>query len=326
MDRTERFYRIDQLLQDRHPVPVSVFLDTLEVSLATFKRDLEYMRERFNAPIVWDREERGYRFDVAKEGPKYALPGLWLNASEIHALLTMEQLLKDMDPGVLAPHVAPLLARLRLLLSHEDVPPESVEKRIRLQRANARTYEPKWFSQVATAVLQRRRLQIEHYNRARDETLQREVSPQRLNYYRDTWYLDCWCHLRKGLRRFSLDAIRSVVATTAKAKDISERELSAVLESGYGVFSGANVDWAELQFTPERARWVQSEVWHRNQKSWIAADGSYYLRIPFSDARELTMDILRHMPEVRVIEPLSLRQRVRECLQAGLAMHSGENN
>jgi len=53
MDRTERFYHIDRLLNERRVVPVQVFLEELEVSLATFKRDLEYLRERFNAPIVW---------------------------------------------------------------------------------------------------------------------------------------------------------------------------------------------------------------------------------------------------------------------------------
>ena len=52
MDRTERFYRIDQLLQERGVVARDVFLDELEVSLATFKRDLEYMRDRLNAPVV----------------------------------------------------------------------------------------------------------------------------------------------------------------------------------------------------------------------------------------------------------------------------------
>jgi len=46
MDRTERFYKIDRLLQERVVVPVDVFLGELEVSRATFKRDLEYLRDR----------------------------------------------------------------------------------------------------------------------------------------------------------------------------------------------------------------------------------------------------------------------------------------
>jgi hypothetical protein len=65
MDRTERFYRIQQLLRQSRVVPVRTFLGDLEISLATFKRDLEYMRSRLNIPIVWDRELNGYRYDKA---------------------------------------------------------------------------------------------------------------------------------------------------------------------------------------------------------------------------------------------------------------------
>jgi predicted DNA-binding transcriptional regulator YafY len=61
MDRTERFYKIDHLIRERGIVPVKDFLRELEVSLATFKRDIEYMRSRHHAPIEWDRDAGGYR-------------------------------------------------------------------------------------------------------------------------------------------------------------------------------------------------------------------------------------------------------------------------
>lgn len=103
MDRTERFYRIDQLLHEYRVVPLPVFLDSLGVSRATFKRDLEYLRDRLHAPIVWDRDRGGYRVGQASPGARqYELPGLWLNASEIHALLTMQHLLEHLQPGLLA--------------------------------------------------------------------------------------------------------------------------------------------------------------------------------------------------------------------------------
>ncbi|MEO5573215.1 MAG: DeoR family transcriptional regulator [Gammaproteobacteria bacterium] len=45
MDRTERFYKIDQLLNRHKSVPIDVLLGELEVSPATFKRDLDYLRD-----------------------------------------------------------------------------------------------------------------------------------------------------------------------------------------------------------------------------------------------------------------------------------------
>lgn len=91
MERLERFYRIDRLLKERAPVPFSALMQALEVSRATLKRDLDYMRDRFNAPIEYDRAARGYRFGARRAGPRYELPGLWFSADEAHALLTIDR-------------------------------------------------------------------------------------------------------------------------------------------------------------------------------------------------------------------------------------------
>jgi predicted DNA-binding transcriptional regulator YafY len=66
---------------------------------------------------------------------------------------------------------------------------------------------------------------------------------------------------------------------------------------------------------------VAAEAWHPQQKARFEADGSYVLEVPFSDHRELAMDILRHGPHVEVLEPASLRVAVREQLAAALARY-----
>lgn len=318
MDRTERFYHIDRLLNERRVVPVQVFLEELEVSLATFKRDLEYLRERFNAPIVWDRDAGGYRFDAPSSGPRYELPGLWFNSSEVIALLTMQQLLRNLEPGLLAEHVEPLLARLQTILGEGNVTVGDIEKRIRFHRQAARVHDGKHFTLVATAVLQRKRLVIDHYVKSRDETITREVSPQRLTFYREAWYLDAWCHLRNELRSFALDAMKKVTLSKEPAKDVSDKEIARILDGGYGIFSGKDLQWAELEFTAEQARWVSRETWHQKQQGHFEPDGSYRLKVPFSNPTELLMDILRHVPAVKVIGPAALRAQVQNLLKLGI--------
>ena len=101
MDRTERFYKIDSLLHANQVVPVGRFLEELEVSLATFTRDIEYMRDRLNAPIECDRGDGGYRYATGHKSQPQSLPGLWFNDSEAYALLMMQSLLSEMQPGLL---------------------------------------------------------------------------------------------------------------------------------------------------------------------------------------------------------------------------------
>jgi predicted DNA-binding transcriptional regulator YafY len=55
MNQVERLYKIEQLMGEAHTVPIAAMLERLEISRATFKRDLATLRDRLNAPIVWDR-------------------------------------------------------------------------------------------------------------------------------------------------------------------------------------------------------------------------------------------------------------------------------
>jgi predicted DNA-binding transcriptional regulator YafY len=77
-----------------------------------------------------------------------------------------------------------------------------------------------------------------------------------------------------------------------------------------------------LKFTKERSRWVADEVWHPEQQGQQLDDGSYELRIPYRDSRELVMDILRHGPHVVVIEPASLVEEVKKQLSEALRRYS----
>ena len=316
MDRTERFYRIDQLLNERRSVSIQAFIDELEVSPATFKRDLEYMRERLNAPIVWDRDLRGYRFDRSEPAASsYALPGLWFNASEIHALLSMQQLLADVQPGLLEPHIEPLKSRIHRLLDGDDHSADEVERRIRILSMAARSVARRFFETLSSALLSRRRLELVHYSRERDEETEREVSPQRLVHYRDNWYLDTWCHLRRGLRSFAVDGCRRVTVSSKPAREIPAEILDRELGSGYGIFAGAETRKATLRFSPRRARWVASEQWHSRQRGHYDEHGYYVLELPYSDERELLMDILKFGPDVEVVAPKPLREAVKTAAE-----------
>lgn len=311
MSINERFYKIDQLLSDRRSVSFKELLETLEVSPATLKRDLAYMRDRLNAPIVFDRDTGGYRFEKQSIGTQYELPGLWFSAEEIHALLTMQHLLINLDTGgLLGPHIKPLLSRLTSIIGSNEDELTEVHKRIKVESVGARQFHLDQFQAVGSALLRRKRLMIDYHARGTDEVTRREVSPQRLIYYRDNWYLDAWCHLRNGLRSFSVDTIKRVVILEKNSEDVSEKMLNDVLGSGYGIFSGKDVKWATMHFSGQRARWVASERWHPNQKSKFLADGTFELKVPYSDDRELLMDVLKHGAEVEIIEPPELRDKV----------------
>lgn len=327
MDRTERFYKIELLIRTRGSVPFADLMDELGVSRATLKRDLEYLRERLDAPIVYDRFANGYRFSPdARDARqvKHELPGLWFSEREIHALLTMHQLIGGLDEGgVLARHLQPLLDKLNGMLGTSDGEAKELVKRIKVMSPARRPVAPKHFELIGGALTRRLRVHLHYWVRSRREMTERTVSPQRLVHWRNTWYLDAWCHATEALRRFALDAIREADLVELRAKDVALKTIEAELDAGYGAFSGARVQWATLQFTPEAAQWVRHEQWHAQQEAKLGTDGSLTLRVPYSDATELAMDILRHGEQVKVLAPAALVTAVRSTLVRAAAQYGG---
>jgi predicted DNA-binding transcriptional regulator YafY len=324
VDRSERFVKIQQIARSKGFVTIKALVDALAVSPATAKRDIEYLRDRMHCPISWDPKTRGYviKTDGVEGGRRHELPGLWFNASEIHALLAVQHLLKGLQPGLLDDHIRPLQSLLRDILGAGPHSVEAIERRVKLIQLGMRRVELKHFEQVSQAVLDRRRLQIEYLTRDRMEVTSREISPLQLVHYRENWLLDAWCHWRGGIRTFSLDAIQAVSTTTIAADDVSPEELAKHFESGYGIYSGQAIHRAKLKFTAARAQWVSRETWHSDQTTRYLEDGSYLLEVPYSSDQELVMDLLRHGTDVEVLEPPALRKKVATILAQAAQKYS----
>lgn len=305
----ERLQRIRRMLHGHRAVSFAEIMEQLGASRPTVFRDIAFLRNRIGLPIVHDRDSGVYRLD--RSAGRHEMPGMWFSAAEIHALLSMQSLLGSFDSGgLLSEYVEPLRQRLIDMLGSADDSADEIGRRIRILSAAARPYAPQHFQHIAAALMERRRLNIEYSARSKGDTSQREISPQRLTHYRDNWYLDAWCHLRDELRSFAVDAIRTVKTMDAVVQEIPEAELDAALGAGYGIFAGKVLAWAKLRFTPERARWVAAEHWHPEQECWFEESGSFVLRIPYADHRELMMDILKYGADCEVLEPPELRAQV----------------
>lgn len=322
MSDMERLHRIKYMIQARKCVPKQAFLDELEISDATFKRDLEYLRSRMNASIIYDRYLGGYAFEHPQDEEKTELPGLWFTEKEATALVLMQHLLSSLDQGgLIGPHIEPLSAIIDGILGQSETTAKELRKRIKVLGMGSRKNNIDNFSEIGAALLKRNRLDMEYYSKGKDELTQRQVSPQRLIYYRENWYLDAYCHLRNELRSFAVDGIRRAVPGNAKADDIPEKKLQEHFSESYGIFSGKATQRAKLRFTPEHARWVATENWHGQQVGSFDKEGFYTLEFDYNQDPELIMDILKHGSGVEVLAPASLKAKVRTELKKALDTH-----
>jgi predicted DNA-binding transcriptional regulator YafY len=196
-----------------------------------------------------------------------------------------------------------------------------MDSRIHIQHVAARAVPARMFQDVLAALIRRQRLFIRYHGRRRDAESERTISPQRLTQHRNAWYLDAWCHGAKGLRSFALERIREQKVIDQPAREVDTAILAEHFDRSYGIFSGPAEHRAELRFTPEMSRWVADETWHPDQQGEFNAAGCWVLRLPFSNARELTMDILRYGADVEVIAPDFLRAAVAAAARGTAAQY-----
>ncbi len=320
MDRYERILALHRSLKtSRYPVAIRQLMEELACSRATLYRDIAFLRDALGAPIE-SEGEGSIRYDQ-KEAERFELPGLWLNSDELHALLAAHQLLDRTGQGVLSSALAPLKGRIETLLAQQAGGKRWPVERVRVIASGVRRRDELAFRLVASAVLERRELQFDYLARSTNERTHRTVSPQRLTHYKDNWYLDAWDHDREALRSFSVDRIQHAKVADATARDIPDDELKQHLSSSYGIFSGTPKGTATLLFSPKAARWVADEYWHSKQQGRFLPDGRYELKIPYSNAKELLMDVLRYGADAEVVEPESLRMQARTMLQLALAAY-----
>jgi proteasome accessory factor C len=324
VDKFDRIYKLHQVLRDRRtPISRADLTVKMECSDPTIYRLINTLRDTLHAPVHYDDGRGGYYYERTADGGTYELPGLWFNAHELQALLVFERLFEYLDPGLLREHLLPLSRRIDELFNNKRLGLTEAANRVRVLGMAARP-TGEWFQVLASATLQRRKLRLGYHGRERDSVTERTVSPQRIVHYRDNWYLDAWCELRKGLRSFAVDRVKSASETNDKAQDIAEKDLNDHYASSYGIFAGKANRMAVLLFSKERARWVADERWHPEQAGQYLVDGRYELRIPYRDERELVMDILRHGADVEVVSPKPLRENIKIQLNQLLKLY-GDN-
>src|SRR5882672_6746924 len=187
MSREDRLQRVQRLFRARRSISMNQLMAELEVGRATVTRYLSYLKNTFGIPIQWDPTTRGYRVAGTNAEGDAGMLGLWFSPSELQALLTMDQLVRRIEPGILRSHIDPIRERLKKILGAEAHSLEEIERRVRVLPMTARPVDAKIFQTILMALLNRKRLSITYSSRTDGKESARLVSPQRLVHYRDNW-------------------------------------------------------------------------------------------------------------------------------------------
>ncbi len=303
------FYFHQEVLKDHYPNS-RMLAAQFEVSVATSKRDIVYLRDRLLAPLAFSHEKNGYFY----REKSFSLP--FEDSPRVIFFLTMlNKLAGEAGLGELK-EVRQLESRLSSMVSSSY---GKLVDCISCEWIEVESIDPHIFECITEGLVKGKFLGLV-YRSLQGQDSTREVAPQRIINYQGRWYLLAYCSLRCSTRLFHI--ARICKAEIAKRKIPPDLPFDHKdLTQSFGIFKGQGIRFAEILFTSTAAELIRHQHWHKDQRV-EEVEGGIHLHLPVSDYREITMKILQYGAMARVIGPPELRQKVKAEILSMAKMYS----
>ena len=267
-----------------------------EVSVRQIKRDIEYMRNRMNAPIVYNAEHRAYCYEKEFNDLEFA------DQDCIFAYLSLESILKSRSYSA--------LFRENLISKFEEQIPldyRELSQKISYQMPQSQYINEKSFKIICDSMLKKLCLKID-YTDSQGKFSSRTVEAHRLVNYSGSWYIVAFDKDKNSLRTFNIPRISSISLTKEKfslhAENFDE-EIKEFSSKGFGIFFGRKTVNVKIKFSGSSKQIVSSQIWHEKQKISLEND-FLILEVPVASFTEILGKILSFGKEALPLEPPEL--------------------
>jgi predicted DNA-binding transcriptional regulator YafY len=274
----------------------------------TVRRDLEALEVCF--PIYTDRVDGAVRWKLVEGFNR--VPAVQFSATELMALVFTRDLARPLEGTPIKDSLDSALAKL----SH--VMPAQAEEYVQSLQGwfsaamgphkHYREHKEK-IDQLARAITRHHTVEMRYYTASRDKTTRRKVDPYHLWFAAGALYLIAYCHLRRHVRMFAVDRIRSLVVTNHPCQLPLGFDVEAYVRDALSVMRGRQIE-VELRFDRKTSAWAKDRIWHPSQKATMGKDGCLTLLLRVADTPELIGWILSFGAGVRVVRPEPLRRQV----------------
>lgn len=318
MSALERICFIDSAIRENGGVRLRRVAERFEVSERQVKRDLEYMRDRLNAPLRYARERERYEY-----------------AERYTALANIDQkallfyVFARAAAGTLAYVPLTEAAGLQALLDSIPKALRPLAERIRYELPDFEPPDEETLSVIMASLEGGRRFDASYRDAEGNETERRAAALRLLNYA-GVWYCVAWDLDKAAIRIFRLTRICKISLSRELATGIPDEEtVDRYLAGSYGVFKGPNAQAAAIRFYGWARSVVEKEVWHPDQKREEGTDpvrGRWVqLTLPACRCEELLGRTLRFGSMAEPKAPESFRAAWKAEIQRMYEASSQEN-
>lgn len=153
-------------------------------------------------------------------------------------------------------------------------------------------------------------LKFTHKKHWEDSTTQREVKPIAIKESQQRWYLVALDKKDDTVKTFGLDRISNLLITDTKFKPINYN-VEKEFKHAFGVETYKPVARIVLEFSWQQGNYIKSFPLHESQHILEENEDEVLIEIFIHPTHDIIMEILKMGSEVKVIEPISLQNEVK---------------
>lgn len=288
------------------------------MALRTVKRDVEFMVERLQLPIVYDQRKYGFYYSK----PVHRFPGLPVTEAEIFALLVAHKAIGQYQG---TPFQKPLAMAFRKLTGQLDA-----KERYSLDNlAEALSFRPfapedtdlRWFQVITRGLQERRALGFRYKNLGAKNAQQRLVHPYHLACIENHWYLFAFDVERQAIRTFSLSRLAEPKLTPHRFVVPKDFDPDEYLRGSFSVYKGKDDYEVVIDFDAWATDLVRGRQWHASQEFTELPGGQSRIRMRLNSIEEIERWVLTWGIHATVVRPQALAQRLRKAGEEFLARY-----
>jgi predicted DNA-binding transcriptional regulator YafY len=303
----ERILWLDRRLKEKLYPNAFQLAEHFEVSHKTAQRDIDILRDRFQAPMEYNPSRKGYHYTE----DHFELPCLPASQQEVLCLVLARSILAHSAGGYISREIDSFLEKLFCTAAGIGLTPKAADRLFSATWSGYTPAQEEIFRQVAWALVKQRVVAFSYRSPLSETATFRRAEPHHLQHYMASWVLTAWCHNRCDWRKFYLARMSEVTVLEETFDPKPERSWRHLLEGAFGLFQGDQTVPVTLRFTAFRARWIREQHWHPDQQITENPDGSLDLTLPAADFREIKLKILQFGADAEVLAPESLRQEIK---------------
>ena len=292
----------------------SDFMKEFEVSRRTVARDLDFLRDEERAPLAYDDARHGFRLT----DETYTLPPVKISRKEAFSFGLARKLLTHYEGTPLHLDMRSVLDKIAESLEGEiTIEPDWLSEHVGVMPEDCVRIDPEVWAQIA-GFIERREMIRATYQKFDGRISDYTLHPYHLLAYHGNWYVFAWNMDKERVATFAISRFRQIESTGARFAPPTDFVPKAYAKDAFGITGGEKPIKVRLLFEPKLAVYITERQWHPSQQFHVRPDGRVVMTFETTGWKEVVRWVLSWMPDVKVLSPMNLRERICEKLEVGL--------